>query len=142
MRCHSGRVGVPKQLVITTDPSDTAELVKKQGLNLPLGTLFNNYFLANCPFTSIILLEHSYLIVVKPLVADGTAKSHHMYLAYNADCLASLDPPFVLQEFVNHGKCQGMQTAFLLSGGFSANGCLFQVAFYSKFMWSAMLFGW
>ncbi len=41
--------------------------------------------------------------VAKPLVADGTAKSHAMSLAYDKYCLTELDPPLVLQEFVNHG---------------------------------------
>jgi inositol-1,3,4-trisphosphate 5/6-kinase/inositol-tetrakisphosphate 1-kinase len=36
-------------------------------------------------------------------VADGSAKSHAMSLAYDRFGLSSLDPPLVLQEFVNHG---------------------------------------
>lgn len=42
--------------------------------------------------------------VAKPLVADGSDKSHAMSLAYDTNCLRELDPPLVLQEFVNHGK--------------------------------------
>lgn len=42
--------------------------------------------------------------VAKPLVADGTAKSHAMALAYDERSLATLEPPLVLQEFVNHGE--------------------------------------
>lgn len=42
--------------------------------------------------------------VVKPLVADGSAKSHAMALAYDPFGLSSLDTPLVLQEFVNHGE--------------------------------------
>eukprot|EP01018_Ginkgo_biloba_P002179 Gb_25244 [translate_table: standard] len=72
-----GKVGVPRQLVVTGDPSLIPEAVAKAGLKLPL--------------------------VAKPLVADGTAKSHAMSLAYDQFCLAELDPPLVLQEFVNHG---------------------------------------
>lgn len=41
--------------------------------------------------------------VVKPLVADGSAKSHELSLAYDEVSLSKLDPPLVLQEFVNHG---------------------------------------
>jgi inositol-1,3,4-trisphosphate 5/6-kinase/inositol-tetrakisphosphate 1-kinase len=41
--------------------------------------------------------------VAKPLVADGTAKSHALSLAYDKYCLTELEPPLVLQEFVNHG---------------------------------------
>ncbi|KAH6816888.1 Inositol 1 [Perilla frutescens var. frutescens] len=42
-------------------------------------------------------------VIAKPLVADGSAKSHKMSLVYNRDGLSKLKPPVVLQEFVNHG---------------------------------------
>lgn len=42
-------------------------------------------------------------IVAKPLVADGSAKSHKMALVFNHDGLNKLKPPIILQEFVNHG---------------------------------------
>lgn len=42
-------------------------------------------------------------VIAKPLVADGSAKSHKMSLVYNHGGLSSLKPPIVLQEFVNHG---------------------------------------
>ncbi|KAG0473002.1 hypothetical protein HPP92_014859 [Vanilla planifolia] len=42
-------------------------------------------------------------IIAKPLVADGSAKSHKMSLVYHRDWLLNLKPPLVLQEFVNHG---------------------------------------
>lgn len=42
-------------------------------------------------------------VIAKPLVADGSAKSHKMSLVYNHEGLLSLKPPIVLQEFVNHG---------------------------------------
>lgn len=41
--------------------------------------------------------------VAKPLVADGSAKSHELSLAYDQYSLRKLEPPLVLQEFVNHG---------------------------------------
>lgn len=72
-----GEVCVPKQLVITKDPSSIPDAVAKAGLALPL--------------------------VVKPLVIDGSAKSHELYLAYDSFSLSKLEPPLVLQEFVNHG---------------------------------------
>lgn len=43
--------------------------------------------------------------VAKPLVVDGSAKSHELFLAYDQFSLAELEPPLVLQEFVNHGIC-------------------------------------
>ncbi|KAA8525859.1 hypothetical protein F0562_007714 [Nyssa sinensis] len=42
-------------------------------------------------------------VIAKPLVADGSAKSHKMSLVFNHDGLNKLKPPIVLQEFVNHG---------------------------------------
>ncbi|XP_022019841.1 inositol-tetrakisphosphate 1-kinase 3 isoform X2 [Helianthus annuus] len=68
-----GTVGVPKQLVIEKDPSSISSAVKKAGLTLPL--------------------------VAKPLVA----KSHELSLAFDEYSLEKLEPPLVLQEFVNHG---------------------------------------
>lgn len=41
--------------------------------------------------------------MAKPLVVDGTAKSHELFLAYDQASLSELEPPLVLQEFVNHG---------------------------------------
>ncbi|XP_077233982.1 inositol-tetrakisphosphate 1-kinase 3-like isoform X2 [Tasmannia lanceolata] len=73
----NGKVGVPKQLVIINDPSSIPDAVIKAGLTLPL--------------------------VAKPLVVDGSAKSHELSLAYDQFSLSKLDPPLVLQEFVNHG---------------------------------------
>nr|KYP70133.1 Inositol-tetrakisphosphate 1-kinase 2 [Cajanus cajan] len=72
-----GIVGVPRQLVIKRDALAIPELVNKAGLTLPL--------------------------VAKPLVADGSAKSHELSLAYEKYSLQNLEPPLVLQEFVNHG---------------------------------------
>lgn len=48
---------------------------------------------------------HVYLIVsvAKPLVVDGSTKSHELFLAYDHFSLSELEPPVVLQEFVNHG---------------------------------------
>ncbi|KAJ0111355.1 hypothetical protein Patl1_03536 [Pistacia atlantica] len=42
-------------------------------------------------------------VIAKPLVADGSAKSHKMSLIFNHDGFNKLKPPIVLQEFVNHG---------------------------------------
>ncbi|KAL9327341.1 hypothetical protein ACSQ67_007986 [Phaseolus vulgaris] len=42
-------------------------------------------------------------VIAKPLVADGSAKSHKMALVFTRDVLDKLKPPIVLQEFVNHG---------------------------------------
>ncbi|PON72589.1 Inositol-tetrakisphosphate 1-kinase [Trema orientale] len=72
-----GKVGVPRQLVIKKDASSISDAVTKSGLTLP--------------------------IVAKPLVADGSAKSHELSLAYDRYSLQKLEPPLVLQEFVNHG---------------------------------------
>lgn len=72
-----GKVGVPKQLVVTGDPFSIPMEVQKAGLSFP--------------------------IVAKPLVIDGTAKSHELSLAFDLSSLSLLDPPLVLQEFISHG---------------------------------------
>lgn len=72
-----GKVGVPRQLVVKRDASCIPDAVSRAGLRLP--------------------------IVAKPLVADGSAKSHELSLAYDRYSLQKLEPPLVLQEFVNHG---------------------------------------
>ncbi|KAG8498048.1 hypothetical protein CXB51_006959 [Gossypium anomalum] len=71
-----GRVGVPKQMVIMKDPLSIPDEVAKAGLKLPL--------------------------VAKPLLVDGSAKSHKLFLACDWSSLSELEPPLVLQEFVNH----------------------------------------
>ncbi|XP_075482730.1 inositol-tetrakisphosphate 1-kinase 3-like [Primulina tabacum] len=70
---YLGKVRVPKQLVIEKDPSSIPEAVNKAWLRLP--------------------------IVAKPLVA----KSHELSLAYDECSLQKLEPPLVLQEFINSG---------------------------------------
>ncbi|CAI9290961.1 unnamed protein product [Lactuca saligna] len=42
-------------------------------------------------------------VIAKPLVADGSAKSHKMLLIFSSEGFDKLKPPTVLQEFVNHG---------------------------------------
>lgn len=49
------------------------------------------------------LKDFNFPVIAKPLVADGTANSHNMALVFNKNGLKNLQPPLVLQEFVNHG---------------------------------------
>ncbi|KAH0686582.1 inositol-tetrakisphosphate 1-kinase 1 [Solanum tuberosum] len=42
-------------------------------------------------------------LIAKPLIADGAANSHQLSLILNQKGLTKLNPPIVLQEFVNHG---------------------------------------
>lgn len=42
-------------------------------------------------------------VIAKPLVADGSAKSHKMLLIFSSEGFEKLKSPTVLQEFVNHG---------------------------------------
>ncbi|GLT98088.1 hypothetical protein SLE2022_156100 [Rubroshorea leprosula] len=74
--CH-GKVGVPRQMVIANNLLSIPDEVTKAGLRMPL--------------------------VAKPLVVDGSTKSHELFLAYDQFSLSELEPPLVLQEFVNHG---------------------------------------
>ncbi|KAI3445864.1 hypothetical protein Pfo_002529 [Paulownia fortunei] len=72
-----GKVCIPRQLVVSKSPTSIPDEVTKAGLRVPL--------------------------VVKPLVVDGSAKSHELFLAYDQFSLSELEAPMVLQEFVNHG---------------------------------------
>ncbi|XP_073149076.1 inositol-tetrakisphosphate 1-kinase 4-like isoform X3 [Henckelia pumila] len=72
-----GKVCIPKQLVVIKDTAAIPDEVTKAGLRLPL--------------------------VVKPLFVDGSAKSHELFLAYDQLSPSELEPPMVLQEFINHG---------------------------------------
>ncbi|XP_059656833.1 inositol-tetrakisphosphate 1-kinase 1-like [Cornus florida] len=69
--------GVPKQIVIYDSETLLDQEKWGEGLKFP--------------------------VIAKPLVADGSAKSHKMSLVFNQDGLNKLKPPIVLQEFVNHG---------------------------------------
>lgn len=69
--------GIPKQIVIYDSDAVSEANLQNEGLKFP--------------------------VIAKPLVADGSAKSHKMMLVYNNDGLSKLKPPIVLQEFVNHG---------------------------------------
>ncbi|XP_077244809.1 inositol-tetrakisphosphate 1-kinase 1-like [Tasmannia lanceolata] len=76
VRQENETVGIPKQIVIYNSDSLSDSDVRS-GLKFP--------------------------VIAKPLVADGSAKSHKMSLVFNRDGLLKLKPPIVLQEFVNHG---------------------------------------
>ncbi|CAA0825467.1 Inositol-tetrakisphosphate 1-kinase 1 [Striga hermonthica] len=69
--------GIPKQIAVYWSEAVAALDLAAEGLRFP--------------------------VIAKPLVADGSAKSHKMSLVYDRDGLAKLKPPVVLQEFVNHG---------------------------------------
>ena len=43
-----------------------------------------------------------FLLVAKPVMADGSAMLHEMFLVFNEDGLKKLKTPIVMQEFVNH----------------------------------------
>ncbi|KAM3270886.1 inositol-tetrakisphosphate 1-kinase 1 [Capsicum chacoense] len=69
--------GIPKQTVVYDAKIVSESYLNSEGLKFP--------------------------VIAKPLVADGSAKSHKMVLVFNKDGLSKLKPPLVLQEFVNHG---------------------------------------
>ncbi|THU62486.1 hypothetical protein C4D60_Mb01t05660 [Musa balbisiana] len=102
-----GRVGTPRQLVITKDSSSIPDAVSRAGLALPLGEACVPR--GSCSLAMFGIARYGRYIpvrrhtVAKPLVVDGSAKSHELSLAYDEFSLSKLDPPFVLQEFINHG---------------------------------------
>lgn len=73
----SDSFGIPKQIVIYDEKMLFDPMAWNEGLKFP--------------------------VIAKPLVADGSAKSHNMSLVFNQESLNKLKPPIVLQEFVNHG---------------------------------------
>ncbi|KAM5557969.1 inositol-tetrakisphosphate 1-kinase 1 [Rosa sericea] len=66
-------VGVPKQVLI----HDPAELESDLGLKFP--------------------------VIAKPVLANGSAKSHQMSMVFSGEGLKKVETPILLQEFVNHG---------------------------------------
>ncbi|KAI3744033.1 hypothetical protein L1987_57105 [Smallanthus sonchifolius] len=57
-------------------------------------------------------------VIAKPLLADGTTNAHNMSLVFNHEGLTKgleLDPPLVLQQFVNHG---GVIFKVYVAGGY------------------------
>ncbi|CAA2953716.1 inositol-tetrakisphosphate 1-kinase 1-like [Olea europaea subsp. europaea] len=68
--------GIPKQ-VFVENPASFYECIEAEGLEFP--------------------------VIAKPLVANGSANSHQMALVFNKEGLKGLNPPIILQEFVNHG---------------------------------------
>ncbi|KAM0029961.1 putative inositol-pentakisphosphate 2-kinase [Helianthus debilis subsp. tardiflorus] len=48
-------------------------------------------------------LDLKFPVIAKPLVADGSAKSHKMLLVFSNEGFEKLKSPTVVQEFVNHG---------------------------------------
>ncbi|KAJ7945862.1 Inositol-tetrakisphosphate 1-kinase 1 [Quillaja saponaria] len=48
-------------------------------------------------------LNLKFPLIAKPLLANGSLKSHEMCLVFDSEGLKSLSVPIVLQEFVNHG---------------------------------------
>ncbi|CAN4077259.1 unnamed protein product [Withania somnifera] len=77
IKCETASFGIPKQTVVYDAKIVCAGYLESSGLKFP--------------------------VIAKPLVADGSAKSHKMVLVFNKDGLIKLKPPIVLQEFVNHG---------------------------------------
>ena len=71
-----GTCGIPKQLIV-----DNAETFNDESA----------------------IGELTFPVIAKPMVADGSATSHAMFLLFNTKGLHKLSPPMVLQEFVNHG---------------------------------------
>nr|GEW94220.1 inositol-tetrakisphosphate 1-kinase 1-like [Tanacetum cinerariifolium] len=82
VKCEDGdkglsSFGIPKQIVIYEPEKLRDVKVWDDGLKFP--------------------------VIAKPLVADGSAKSHKMLLIFSSEGFEKLKSPTVLQEFVNHG---------------------------------------
>lgn len=84
-------VNIPNQLLIQDSQSLKSLQTKDGFIYLPLVGPTN---------------ELTFPVIAKPLQADGTTKAHSMSLVYDLKGLTNgleLEPPIVLQQFVNHG---------------------------------------
>ncbi|KAL0299827.1 UNVERIFIED_CONTAM: Inositol-tetrakisphosphate 1-kinase [Sesamum radiatum] len=85
------------------------QLVHHLNLTSPhLSLAIPNQLLLDTPPSLFHTLPSNHItfpLIAKPLLADGSAASHQMSLVFNEEGLRALNlnPPFVLQEFVNHG---------------------------------------
>ncbi|CAK7327844.1 unnamed protein product [Dovyalis caffra] len=50
-----------------------------------------------------LIRDLGFPLIAKPLMANGGATSHKMYLVFDKEGLDKLETPIILQEFVNHG---------------------------------------
>ena len=107
LRRTGGLAADPRQRVgMDLVPVDAARPLAKQGpFHLLINKLYSDGWRTQLEAfaDSGLLNTLRFPLIAKPLVADGTAKSHKMSLVYHREGLAKLRPPLVLQEFVNHG---------------------------------------
>ncbi|XP_071735870.1 inositol-tetrakisphosphate 1-kinase 1-like [Rutidosis leptorrhynchoides] len=85
------RLGVPNQLLVQDSESLKSIRIKDGSLYLPQ--------VENAS-------ELTFPVIAKPLTADGTTKAHSMSIVFDLEGLTNkleLEPPMVLQQFVNHG---------------------------------------
>lgn len=140
-------------MVVLKDSAASADKVVEAGLKFPLGTVehiflpLNGLVCRNDDYDQglKLVLSFKFFSVAKPLWIDGTAKSHQLYLAYDRRSLAELEPPLVLQEFVNHGigfneTFQYTVVPMYMSSKYSMHRfwCL-KVVLCSRFLWWVML---
>lgn len=91
------------------------QIIFKHGLLIVNFGRCSLFILGTIELRNCLMRSASVYTVAKPLVVDGTSKSHELSLAYDEASLSMLDPPLVLQEFVNHGKfCSPPVTVVLL----------------------------
>ncbi|XP_021725847.1 inositol-tetrakisphosphate 1-kinase 1-like [Chenopodium quinoa] len=85
-----------ENLVIPSSTEETAAMVPSVGI--PKQVLLRDE-------DEIENLGLKFPVIAKPLVANGSIKSHQMSLVFNSNGLKKLknQTPIVLQEFVNHG---------------------------------------
>ncbi|GJZ68444.1 inositol-tetrakisphosphate 1-kinase 1-like protein [Tanacetum coccineum] len=77
-------------------------------LNIPKLNIPNQLLVQDLESLNSIELKNDlcFPMIAKPLLADGTTNAHSMSLVFNHEGLTKgleLEPPLVLQQFVNHG---------------------------------------
>jgi inositol-1,3,4-trisphosphate 5/6-kinase/inositol-tetrakisphosphate 1-kinase len=80
--------------------SELTVIQNNETFGIPKQIVVYNAEALTCSETPV---ELKFPVIAKPLVADGSMKSHKMSLVFNSEGLLKLKPPLVLQEFVNHG---------------------------------------
>ncbi|XP_059306797.1 inositol-tetrakisphosphate 1-kinase 1-like [Lycium ferocissimum] len=76
--------------------------LKIENLETPL-QVFVSEDSSESPLDAMTREGMKFPLIAKPLIADGSANSHQMSLVLNQNGLTKLNPPIVLQEFINHG---------------------------------------
>ncbi|KAJ9558079.1 hypothetical protein OSB04_012693 [Centaurea solstitialis] len=113
LNLHDFMAKNPKTIVI--DPPSAIERLRNRismldsvtDLKIPNLTIPNQLLISADSSSSLSSVidtgKLDFPMIAKPVVVDGSTKSHKLSLVLNKEGLLALQPPVVLQQFVNHG---------------------------------------